>query len=39
MELADKKGLVLMVDHTFIYTGAVRKMKEIVDVGELGELQ
>ena len=27
-----------MVDHTFIYTGAVRKMKEIIDAGELGEL-
>lgn len=38
VELAQKKGLVLMVDHTFIYTGAVRKMKEILDVGELGDL-
>lgn len=38
LELADRKGLVLMVDHTFIYTGAVRKMKEIIDVGELGDL-
>jgi len=38
LNLAEKKGLVLMVDHTFIYTGAVRKMKEILDVGELGEL-
>ena len=37
-ELADQKGLVLMVDHTFIYTSAVRKMKEIIDVGELGDL-
>jgi predicted dehydrogenase len=27
-----------MVDHTFIYTGAVRKMKELVDSGELGEI-
>lgn len=38
VELADRKRLVLMVDHTFIYTGAVRRMKEIIDVGELGEL-
>ncbi len=38
LELADKKELVLMVDHTFIYTGAVRKMKEVLDVGELGDL-
>lgn len=36
--LAEKKGLVLMVDHTFIYTGAVRRMKEIMEVGELGDL-
>ena len=38
IELAQKKGLVLMVDHTFVYTGAVRRMKEIIDVGELGDL-
>ncbi len=36
--LAQRNGCVLMVDHTFVYTGAVRKMKEIVDAGELGEL-
>ncbi len=36
--LARRNGVVLMVDHTFIYTGAVRKMKEIIDVGELGDL-
>jgi len=30
--------LVLMVDHTFVYTGAVRKMRELTDAGELGEL-
>jgi predicted dehydrogenase len=35
---AARKRLTLMVDHTFIYTGAVRKMKELVDSGELGEL-
>lgn len=38
VELAAKRGLRLMVDHTFIYTGAVRKMKEIVEKGDLGEL-
>ncbi|HYD47451.1 MAG TPA: Gfo/Idh/MocA family oxidoreductase [Terriglobales bacterium] len=38
IELAGRKGVVLMVDHTFIYTGAVRKMKEIIAAGELGEL-
>lgn len=38
MELAEKKGLNLFVDHTFIYTGAVRKMKEIIESGRLGEI-
>ncbi|MDE3179603.1 MAG: Gfo/Idh/MocA family oxidoreductase [Acidobacteriota bacterium] len=38
IELARKNDRVLMVDHTFVYTGAVRKMKEIIDVGELGDL-
>ena len=31
IELAERNGLVLMVDHTFIYTGAVRRMKELLD--------
>ena len=35
---ADKRGLVLHVDHTFIYTGAVRKIRELVERGELGDL-
>ena len=34
--LAESKGLTLMVDHTFLFTGAVMKMKELVDAGELG---
>ena len=33
LELAEKKNLKIFVDHTFIYTGAVRKMKEIVNKG------
>jgi predicted dehydrogenase len=37
-DLAETNGLTLMVDHTFVYTGAVRKMKEIVASGELGDL-
>jgi predicted dehydrogenase len=37
-ELAERTQRTLMVDHTFVYTGAVRKMKEIVASGELGEL-
>jgi len=36
--LADQHNLKIFVDHTFIYTGAVRKMKEIITSGRLGEL-
>lgn len=36
--LAEARGLTLMVDHTFIYTGALRKIKEIVAAGEMGDL-
>ncbi|MCD4673566.1 MAG: Gfo/Idh/MocA family oxidoreductase [Anaerolineaceae bacterium] len=35
---AEKRGLVIMVDHTFVYTGAVRKIKELVESGELGDI-
>ncbi|KPL01268.1 MAG: oxidoreductase [candidate division Zixibacteria bacterium SM23_73_3] len=38
VELAEKKKKTLMVDHTFLYTGAVRKMKELVQSGELGDV-
>jgi len=38
IHLAEKKGLKIMVDHTFIYTGAVRKMKEVINKGELGDI-
>jgi predicted dehydrogenase len=36
---AQERNLVLLVDHTFIYTGAVRKIKELVELGSLGRLQ
>ncbi len=36
--LAEKKSLVLMVDHVFVYSPPVQKMKEIVDSGRLGKL-
>lgn len=36
--LAKRRQLVLMVDHTFLYTGAVRKIKELVEEGALGDL-
>ncbi len=38
IELAEKKGLTIMVDHTFLFTGAVRKIKELVDDNTLGDL-
>lgn len=37
-EEAERRGLTLMVDHTFVYTGAVRKIRELVAEGELGKL-
>lgn len=36
--LAAERGLCLMVDHTFLFTGAVQTMKQAVDNGELGRL-
>lgn len=36
--LAESKGLVLMVDHTFLYSPAVRLIRSIVDSGRLGNL-
>jgi predicted dehydrogenase len=38
IELAEKKGLTLMVDHTFLYTGAVNKICDIVKKGEIGDV-
>jgi len=38
VNLAKKNNLQLMCDHTFCYTGAVRKIKEIIQSGALGEL-
>jgi len=38
IELAAKKNLKLMVDHTFLYTGAVRKIRQLIDDGVLGNL-
>jgi predicted dehydrogenase len=35
---AERHGLRLMVDHTFVYTGAVRKIKELVQNGSLGKI-
>ncbi|MBN2357341.1 Gfo/Idh/MocA family oxidoreductase [candidate division KSB1 bacterium] len=38
VELAAKKKLTLMLDHTFIYTGAVQMIKKFLDQGELGDI-
>jgi len=38
IELACKKNLRIMVDHTFLFSGAVRKIRELVDNGTLGPL-
>lgn len=35
---ADKRNLTLMVDHTFLYTSAVQKIRELLHEGALGEL-
>jgi predicted dehydrogenase len=36
--LAERKKLTLMVDHTFLFTGAVKKIKQLIDEGTLGDL-
>src|SRR6202522_1321409 len=38
IELAERKHLKIMVDHTFLFTGAVKRMKEMIDDGTLGDL-
>src|SRR4051812_13507592 len=38
INLAERKNLKIMVDHTFLFTGAVRKIRQLVDDGTLGDL-
>ena len=38
IRLAEEKKRLLMVDHTFIYTGAIRKLRQIIQSRELGEI-
>ncbi len=38
IELAEKKKLRIMVDHTFLFTGAVKKIRQLIDGHELGNL-
>jgi len=39
INIATRKDLSLMVDHTFLYTGAVNKMKELVDEEDIGSIK
>jgi len=39
IDIAERNGLVLMVDHTFLYSAPVRKIVEIVHAGDIGELR
>ncbi len=38
IELAERKNLKIMVDHTFLFTGAVRKIKQLVDEDVIGKV-
>lgn len=38
-EIAEKNKLTLMVDHTFMYNGVVRKMKQIIDSDDIGDVK
>ncbi|MDQ6861097.1 MAG: Gfo/Idh/MocA family oxidoreductase [Verrucomicrobiota bacterium] len=39
IEIAEEKGLVLMIGHTFLYSAPVRKICEIVNAGDLGDIR
>lgn len=39
VQTARRKGLVLMVGHTFLYSPAVRRIKEIVEQGDIGDIR
>jgi predicted dehydrogenase len=38
IELAERKNLKIMVDHTFLFTGAVKRMRQLIEDGVLGDL-
>jgi predicted dehydrogenase len=38
-EIAEGKGLVLMIGHTFLYSSAVRKIVEIIQAGDIGDIR
>ena len=39
IDIAERSGLVLMVDHTFLYSAPVRKIVEIIQAGDLGDIR
>jgi predicted dehydrogenase len=39
IDIAERKGLVLMIDHTFLYSSPVRKIVEIVEAGDIGDIR
>src|SRR3712207_2859498 len=39
IEIAERNGLVLMIGHTFLYSSPVRKINEIVQAGDLGDIR
>src|SRR5437588_11175769 len=39
IEIAQRNGLVLMIDHTFLYSSPVQKIAEIVEAGDLGDIR
>ena len=39
IEIAESKGLILMVGHTYLYSEAVRKIIEIIESGDIGEIR
>jgi predicted dehydrogenase len=39
VELAERNRLTLMVGHTFLFSPAVRRMKDIIEAGDIGEVQ
>jgi predicted dehydrogenase len=38
IEAAEKRNLRIMVDHTFLFTAAVRKIRHLIDEGDLGDI-
>jgi predicted dehydrogenase len=39
IEIAENKNLTLMIGHTFVYSASVQRIKEIIDSGDLGQVQ